>query len=605
MAWFLGAGASAASGIPTGYAMIRDFKAQIFCRETNLSRREVDTADPIWIDRIDAFFKQSSLLPPAGDPTEYAAAFEAVYPQPRHRRQYVDDAISKGTPCFGHKVLGSLMASGKVDCVFTTNFDPLIEEAALSANATLPVAAQNRPTVAAIDSADRAMRCLSESDWPLVAKLHGDYQSIAIKNTGSELEQQDIRMRHVLVEAGQRFGMIFVGYSGRDASIMEALTDVLNTPAPFPNGLYWLTSSAARLLPAVAEFLDRAQAAGVDVAVVECATFDELTADLIKTTDLPQPLFDRVMEGRPSPRLVPVQLPTAEARPFPVLRYSALLIEKMPCTARRVKLAQHTTSPAVRELFKEKGVRATVAAQGRELAVFGKDQEIIDALAPLGAALDGEIELNPVTDSWAMGLLYDALVRSLARRLPLIPRYKRSGHSVVIASPREGDDPERLRQNSRMLANLRNAYKSDLFGVVPDLNFPFQEGVFLKLDLIDGRWWCGFEPYTFVQVPRPEVPQDGDPDRSEASIADPMGARPERHGDPAGDWRRERWAQRYNRNWAAIIDAWAQLLTGATSRTKRAFGLEDGAGIDAIFEISPVTGWSRPGHHHVYFDRTT
>ena len=55
MAWFLGAGASAASGIPTGYAMIRDFKAQIFCRETNLSKREIDTADPVWIDRIMSF----------------------------------------------------------------------------------------------------------------------------------------------------------------------------------------------------------------------------------------------------------------------------------------------------------------------------------------------------------------------------------------------------------------------------------------------------------------------------------------------------------------------------------------------------------------------
>ena len=44
VAWFLGAGASAASGIPTGYAMIRDFKAQIFCRENNLSKREIDTA---------------------------------------------------------------------------------------------------------------------------------------------------------------------------------------------------------------------------------------------------------------------------------------------------------------------------------------------------------------------------------------------------------------------------------------------------------------------------------------------------------------------------------------------------------------------------------
>jgi len=127
IAWFLGAGASAASGIPTGYAMIRDFKAQIFCRENNLSKREIDTADSIWIDRIDAFFQRTSLLPPNGDPGEYAATFEAVYPHPRHRRQYIDDAIAKGTPCFGHKVLGSLIAAGKIDCVFTTNFDPLVK----------------------------------------------------------------------------------------------------------------------------------------------------------------------------------------------------------------------------------------------------------------------------------------------------------------------------------------------------------------------------------------------------------------------------------------------------------------------------------------------
>lgn len=61
------------------------------------------------------------------------------YPEARHRRQYIDDAISKGTPCFGRKVLGSLMAAGKVNCVFTTNFDPLVEESAHSANGILPV----------------------------------------------------------------------------------------------------------------------------------------------------------------------------------------------------------------------------------------------------------------------------------------------------------------------------------------------------------------------------------------------------------------------------------------------------------------------------------
>ncbi|WP_235889888.1 MULTISPECIES: SIR2 family protein [Alphaproteobacteria] len=605
VAWFLGAGASAASGIPTGYAMIRDFKAQIFCRETNLSRREIDTADPIWIDRIDAFFRQNSLLPPDGDPTEYAKAFEAVYPEARHRRQYIDDAISKGTPCFGHKVLGSLMAAGKVNCVFTTNFDPLVEESAHSANGILPVDDQNRPTVAAIDSADRAMRCLNESDWPLVAKLHGDYQSITIKNTGSELEEQDTRMRHMLVESGKRFGMIFVGYSGRDASIMEALNTVLDGPSPFPNGLYWLTSSVSRLLPAVIEFLDRAQAAGVDVAVVECATFDELAADIIKITDLPQPLLDRVMEGRPTPRLVPVQIPHTKARAFPVLRYSAILLQSMPTAARRIRLSQSTTSAEVREIFKAKGYRATAAVLGRELAAFGRDQEILDALAPLSPSLTGTIDLDPVADSWAVGLLYDTLVRSLARQRPLIPRYRRSGHSLVVATPRDGDDPDRTRRQQQTLSRLRDAYGTSLFGTVPKLGFPFQEGLHLKLEQVDGKWWCGFEPYTFVQLPRQDTSQtDGDEGLVAEEAPAEMGMRAERRGDPAGDWRRERWAPRYNRNWASIIGAWAQLLTETGGTTRSAFGLEDGTGIDAVFKVSPVTGFSRPSHHHTYFDRS-
>ena len=606
VSWFLGAGASAASGIPTGYAMIRDFKAQIFCRENNLSKREIDAADPVWIERIDAYFRQTSLLPPDGDPAEYAAAFEAVYPQARHRRQYIDDAIKKGTPCFGHKVLGCLTAAAKIDCVFTTNFDPLLEESAVAASAILPIAEQIRPTVAAIDSADRAMRCLNESNWPLVAKLHGDYQSIAIKNTGTELEEQDARMRHVLIEAGKRFGMVFVGYSGRDASIMDTLNIILENPSPFPNGLYWVVSSAARLLPAVTDFMTRAVAAGVDAAVVECATFDELAAEIIKTTDLPTTLFNRVMEGRPTPRLVPVKVPSAEARPFPILRYSALLIEKMPQVARRIRLNQAATTLEIREILKEKGCRATVASLGRDLAVFGGDRDIVDALAPLGASLAGTIDLDPVADSWAKGLIYDALTRALARGRPLIPRLRRSGHSLVVARPRHGGDPEGAQRQVPTLTRLRKAYEGNLTGKVPTLDFPFQEGIYLKLDHIDGRWWCGFDPYTFVELP-PRTPMQSDAADETGPLGldqDPMGGRPERGGDPAGDWRRERWARRYNKNWASIIGAWAQLLTEEGGSTRHAFGLHDDAGVDAVLKVVQITGWSRPGHHHDYFDRT-
>jgi len=603
VSWFLGAGASAASGIPTGYAMIRDFKAKIFCSHNNISRREIDAGDQVWVDRMDDFFRRTSVLPPDGDPNEYAAAFEMVYPQERHRRQYIEDAVRKGTPCYGHKVLGALMAARKVDCVFTTNFDPLIEDTVLAANALLQAAEQTRPTVAAIDSGERAMRCLKESGWPLVAKLHGDYQSVRIKNTGSELEKQDETMRHVLVEASQRFGMVFVGYSGRDQSVMEALTSVLKEKTPFPNGLYWVVSAASKLLPAVTEFLTIAHHAGVDVAVVECSTFDELAADLIKEVGLPSPLLNMVTQGRPTPRLVPVKLPSNATRQYPMLRLSALLIESMPQVARRVTLAQPLTTPAARGLFRERNCKAIVAAYGRDLAVFGKDEEVVAALASVGGQLAGTVDLNPTQDSWALGLLYDALTKALSRHRPLIPRYKRSGHSLLVAGPREGEDQEWARKRALDLARLRAAYEANLTGQVPKLDFPFHEGVFLKLEQIEDRWWCGFEPYTFVDVPREKLYQT--PPTEAASVHEALGVQHGRRGgDPAGDWRREHWATKYNKHWANIIDAWAAILTTTKDGTVRAFGIDQQAGVDASFSISSQTGWSRPGHHHPYFERT-
>lgn len=604
--WFLGAGASAASGVPTGFAMIRDFKAEIFARNEKISKRDVDSGDQVWIDRMDQFFRRTSLLPPDGDPNEYAAAFEMMYPQERHRRQYIDDKVRQGTPCYGHRVLGAMIAARKVDCVFTTNFDPLLEDAALAANQLLPTGEQKRPTVAAIDSGGRAMRCLNESDWPLIAKLHGDYQSVAIKNTWAELEKQDGAMEHVLVEASKRFGLVFVGYSGRDASVMQALTSVLKYPSPFPNGLYWVAGATSKLLPAVRDFLTASHHAGVDVQVVECATFDELASDVLKHVDLPKVLFDTVERARPAPRLVRVDLPAGKAQDFPVLRYSALLIDSLPRVARRVVLSQALSTSEARAMLKANDCRARVAAHGRELAAFGKDDELLEALASVGGQLAGTVELNPIQDSWALGLLYEALTKALSRHRPLMPRYKRTGHALLCSGSREGEDPIWARERAHKLAQLRLAYEGNLVGTVPKLDFPFHEGVEVKLELIESRWWCGFEPYTFVDIPREYYEQAALAD-APSNEPDALEMLPERRGgDPAGDWRRERWATKYNKQWGVIIDAWAKLLTAGGDKmcTVRAFGMREEEGVDAAFTISKVTAWSRPGHAHPYFDRT-
>lgn len=286
-----------------------------------------------------------------------------------------------------------------------------------------------------------------------------------------------------------------------------------------------------------------------------------------------------------------------------MLRFSALLVESMPRVARRVSLARPLTTPVARGLLRAQHCKAVVASYGRDLAVFGRDEEVVAALASVGGQLAGTVDLDPAQDSWALGLLYDALTKALSRHRPLIPRYKRSSHSLLVAGQREGEDQEWAIKRAQELAPLRAAYEANLTGQVLKLGFPFHEGVNLKLEQIEDRWWCGFEPYTFVDVPREHFEQAVPAE--DARVQDALGVQyRRREGDPAGDWRREHWANKYNRQWAAIINAWAAMLTTTRDGTVRAFGIDHQAGVDATFTISTHTGWSRPGHHHSYFERT-
>lgn len=596
-AWLLGAGTSASAGIPTGYMMIRDFKTRLFCQESGLPLREIDSSDPLWVQRIDSFFLKRSILPPTGDPSEYSAAFEALYPSEDERRQYIEDAIRRGTPSFAHRVLASLISTKHVPCIFTTNFDPLIEIASTQSDQLLDASDRAMPTVAALDSVDRAERCLRESAWPLIAKLHGDYQSTKLKNTAAELMKQDEKMRAVLAGTCQRFGLVVAGYSGRDSSVMEALENSLQTPGSFPSGIYWVTRSKRDLLPAVQTFLHNAAEKGVNAVAVESQNFDELAAELVTQFELPTPLQKHIFEARPTPVLRPVPLPTGDALKFPVLRCSALLIEQFPKTARRLKLANAASTATVRTMLREAGVYGVVASTGLEVAAFGVDSEIETALAPLGARLDGDIVLNPDVDSWALGLLYDALTRALCRSRPLSPRMRRAGHAVLVARGKPNEDKKWADERRHRLAGLQQAYGSPLGGSVPGLGFQYSEGIRLRLEMSAGRWWCVFDPFTFVDVPRAD---------EEQSASEKPGESMElnfHRGDPAADWRRERWATKYNFAWAKIIDAWAHLLSSPDGGSIRACGVSENAGVDAVFSVSNLTAWSRPGHQHAYFER--
>lgn len=600
-AWFLGAGASASAGIPTGCSMILDFKKRLFCQLSKINIREVDVNDPLWQQRIDLFFTTRSEFPPPGDPREYAEAFEAVFPAAEDRRIYIEKAVSKGTPSFAHRVLAALLTSQRIPCIFTTNFDALVETSTTLTDQLMQAGERANMTVAAIDNAERAERCLHESSLPFLAKLHGDFQSIELKNTTAELEEQDARMRRVLSAACTRFGLIIAGYSGRDTSVMNALTEALAQQNAFPSGIYWVTRSAHSLLPAVVDFLEEAVKVGVKVAIVESPTFDELTGDIVDNIDLPDILLHHVHSSRTSPVLKELPLPTREYRPFPVLQCSAIPVLSMPKLARRIEVSTAITTARARELVREARAKAVVASIGHEIAAFGSDAELLQIFAPLGGRITGTIELHPKTDSWALGLLYDALIWALCRRRPLLPKLRQRGHSLIVANGLPTDSPERVASRKEQLSPLLNAYLAPLTGKVDTYDLPYNEGVQIRLEHVAGRWWCAFEPFTYVELPRNDRE-----DESSGNKGNEVAASFIHRTNPAMDWQRERWASRRNKDWARIISAWAELLPGDNNGIVRTIGFREevGAGQDAEFQLSPVTAWGRPSHEHNYFQRS-
>ncbi|WP_216073809.1 SIR2 family protein, partial [Acinetobacter baumannii] len=65
---------------------------------------------------------------------------------------------------------------------------------------------------AALDGSVLAGEFISEQQWPIEVKLHGDFRSRRLKNTSEELRHQDAQFRRQLVDACRRFGLIVAGY---------------------------------------------------------------------------------------------------------------------------------------------------------------------------------------------------------------------------------------------------------------------------------------------------------------------------------------------------------------------------------------------------------
>jgi NAD-dependent SIR2 family protein deacetylase len=549
--WLLGAGASAAAGIPTAGDMIWEFKQQLYISQRRASPKSVnDLSNPAVRFQLQSYIDASESFPPSGAPEEYAELFEAAWPNEGNRRTYIDGKLSGAKPSYGHLALATFMRGGFTKIVWTTNFDTLIADACAKV-----YDGTGALTSVALDAPVLASEMIAAHRWPIEIKLHGDFRSRRLKNTGDELRQQDARLRQVLVDSCRTAGLIVAGYSGRDESVLDTLAEVLNQSNPFPSGLFWLHRGEEPPLPRVTTLLQLAANKGVDGGLVLIESFDETLRDLVR---LIKGLDTQALDAFASSR----QRWTAPARPsgkkgFPIVRLNALPVELAPTVCRRVvcKIGGYAE---VLSAVEEAGVDILVGRTRLGILAFGSDADV-------HAAYDGfeiaEFDLHPIEahrlryDSGERGLLRAAMSRALARENQL--HLTRRRH-IDLLTPAQPDDVT--------WAPLTKIV-GPLFGTVKGCaELHWREGIGIRLEWADDRLWLLFEPRTIFEG----ITQEN---RSAAT-----------------DFGRERTVRRYNRQLNDLIAFWAERLAkgGADLRS-----LNVASGVDAVFRLSAATAYSR------------
>jgi hypothetical protein len=587
--WLLGAGASAAAGVPTATGIVDDLLLRRYAADFNLVRQHLDPADPAVMTRVRAFYDGAHGMPRLGTAGDYSAAFEATMPDAEVRRQYLRQLLTDRLPCFGQKVLGAAVSAGAADLLITTNFDDLLERAVTEAHHARRSGPARLLSIAALESPRRATTAVADDGWPLLIKLHGDFRESALKNLVDELREQDASLRRVVLDCSRRFGLAVAGYSGRDESVMSMLAEAMR-PEAWPAGLWWLTRDPQSLPDTVLDLMARANAVGVHARVVEAANFDEAMGALADQVHLDDGVRAYVNGLRPRARVSDAPLPASDGAAFPVLRLNALPITSAPSRVLRAPLPAGVTAAEVRGQLRTATWRAAAALGAGELLTFGCAQELQTALRTEQLPTAVEVDLLALdAPAHHVALLAEAVARGLAWRLPAKPHMRSSRPRLVVVPVRDGE-PDNL---TAVRHALQQAYEEPLYGQLPRPLGTTEAGERRKfaeaLELRVERWldqtWLLFTPTIWTE-PTADMAQA----RRQRSSHRPR--------DPAAAWVAERWARRRrNEVWATILAAWAEALaprsgTCLVHTLPKARSDVPGA-VGGSFTLGDITAYSR------------
>ncbi|HEX3708858.1 MAG TPA: SIR2 family protein [Pseudolabrys sp.] len=434
--WFLGAGASRTSGMPTATDILWDLKRRYYCIQENQKLNDHD------VDKRDVKARIQSYLDGKGFPAafsseEYSFYFDLIFGNDRSAQQtYIFDQLApdKITLSIGQRVLAAFLASEQSKVIFTTNFDDVVETA-------FSKVALEALTAFHLDGSYAALDALNSDRFPLYAKLHGDFRYKNIKNIAADLRRNDEEIQKCFLAASTRFGMIVSGYSGRDANVMKMFHAAIEQNNAFPQGLLWTTTQRAEVSQNVINLLDDARKNGILAHVVDAGTFDVLLLKLWRLTPEKDPTVEqRVQSGKSQSVHIDLKPP---GNKYPILRTNALPITSWPTNCGKILTELPVTFTDIIEKRKvSKNVLLTFTG---DILFWGEAKDAENAFSPEKPIKTEEYKfedaIRVIGNSGIIKSFFEeALATSLCQNRPLLLRRNHRTWNAVV-DHRSVNDP--------------------------------------------------------------------------------------------------------------------------------------------------------------------
>ncbi len=400
---FLGSGASVASSIPTGKALILHFKREILISRGKInSKKFSDLKIEANKKIIESFFDDSDIENP------YSYYFEEFLEHHEDRRDFLTHILKDKKPSIGFLCLASLIESLKVNTVWTTNFDDLIEKALhnLSYQSCQIVSPENANSVNNF-----------RKDIPTVVKLHGDFRYDSLQNTEKELQTLEENLHNYFIESAGRRGLLVIGYSGSDQSVMKSLEKALENPNAFPKGIVWCLPKGVKPSQKLSQIIEKANSQNNRSGFIEIDSFDYFLYELYLICERQNSDIENIakitFEQKKAFRINQSKLDV-----LPVL-LNAIKVKSFPKTmlSTKVNIEGEGKWKKLRELIR--GTNIVAAFSGEKLLLLGDELEIKTVFSK---HLTTNIEIQDVpenifyhSNSFYLGLLYDFFEKALEK----------------------------------------------------------------------------------------------------------------------------------------------------------------------------------------------